>query len=317
MSMDDTWRDVRTFHYVFGHPIAHSPTFLQAPRRDARAGRMLEEIQEFQEAETVHDQVDAMIDLIYFALGTLVELGVRPDGPLNTVQAANMAKLWPDGSARYRTDGKTIKPHGWVDPRDALKAVIDAQAASRSGEVQSTYRYPFVLAQPYLCFAAVIAMIIRAHSSLTISQEELGAILGVTVPKPGDGSAPTSWGIAPCRDSISRAFSALHVPLCDESVHVSELEDWQFENRIADALRQGLHVACGYDYGVLKSGSNSQVGHASLVTAILPETSVTLLDPGPDGFGLQEASAAALYAAVKARSGWLWMFRPTLERWTL
>jgi predicted HAD superfamily Cof-like phosphohydrolase len=130
MSLDDAFDQVADFHRSFGHPVRETPAFLPSPRSDARVAWMREEVDEFVEATNVIDQADAMIDLIYFALGTLVEMGVRPAPLFDIVHNANMQKIWPDGKARIRDDGKTIKPPGWVDPAEALKAEI----ARQSGE---------------------------------------------------------------------------------------------------------------------------------------------------------------------------------------
>ena len=88
---------------------------------------MLEEINEFLEADEIVEQADAMIDLMYFAIGTLVEMGVKPDALWQIVQDANMAKLWSDGKPHHREDGKTIKPPTWEDPHDKLLAEIQRQ----------------------------------------------------------------------------------------------------------------------------------------------------------------------------------------------
>ena len=40
---------------------------------------MNEEVAEFLVAEDIYEQADAMIDLMYFALGTMVEMGLEPD----------------------------------------------------------------------------------------------------------------------------------------------------------------------------------------------------------------------------------------------
>ena len=67
-----------------------------------------------------------MIDLIYFALGTLVEMGVKPKEIFDIVQTANMTKLWEDGKVHYReTDNKVIKPPSWEDPYPKIKEAID------------------------------------------------------------------------------------------------------------------------------------------------------------------------------------------------
>lgn len=74
---------------------------LPIERAKTRASWLLEEINEFLEASEEQDiveQADAMIDTIYFALGTLVEMGVKPDELLYIAQNANMSKLWEDAS---------------------------------------------------------------------------------------------------------------------------------------------------------------------------------------------------------------------------
>lgn len=119
---------VRKFHHAFNHPVADSPVNLTDERAIARSGWMLEELEEFTGAETVVDRADAMIDLIYFALGTLVEMGVKPGRLFEIVQAANMAKLH-NGKPQYREDNKIVKPEGWVAPEPQIAAEIERQIA--------------------------------------------------------------------------------------------------------------------------------------------------------------------------------------------
>ncbi len=126
--MNEQWRAVREFHRAFGAPVADKPTLLEAGRVRARSDWMLEEIDEFIQARCLTDQADAMIDLMYFALGTLVEMGVKPQALFDIVQAANMSKLWPDGKPHYREDGKVVKSPDWVDPAPLLLAEIERQS---------------------------------------------------------------------------------------------------------------------------------------------------------------------------------------------
>ena len=121
---------VREFHRTFNVPAADSPVNLSEERAIKRSSWMLEELEEFTTAENVVDRADAMIDLIYFALGTLVEMGVQPGKLFEIVQAANMAKLHADGKPRYREDSKIIKPEGWVAPEPQIAAEIERQIAN-------------------------------------------------------------------------------------------------------------------------------------------------------------------------------------------
>ncbi len=124
--MNKEWGYVKLFHDKFGHPMAEEPTVIDKKRALSRAKWMNEEVSEFLIADDIYEQADAMIDLIYFALGTMVEMGLEPDELFEIVQQANMAKLWPDGKPHYTPkDGKVIKPEGWEDPAPKLRACID------------------------------------------------------------------------------------------------------------------------------------------------------------------------------------------------
>jgi predicted HAD superfamily Cof-like phosphohydrolase len=127
MHINDLMRDVRDFHVAFGHPTPNKPTMLTPERVAARAKWKREEIQEFEDAQTLVDQADACIDEIYFCVGSLVEMGIDPQPLWAIVQAANMAKLGPDGKPIYKADGKTAKPEGWQAPEPLLHAEIERQ----------------------------------------------------------------------------------------------------------------------------------------------------------------------------------------------
>ena len=131
--MKKEWNDVRKFHEKFGHPVAPQPRMVERGRALSRGKWMNEEVAEFLVAQDIYEQADAMIDLIYFALGTLVEMGLEADELFDIVQKANMAKLWPDGKPHYNPkDGKVIKPDGWEDPAPKIKAYIDAVIARKA-----------------------------------------------------------------------------------------------------------------------------------------------------------------------------------------
>lgn len=119
---------VREFHDKFGVPHADRPVVMSAQRRTERYLYMSEELNEFDEAETVVDQADAMIDLIYLALGTLVEIGVKPAALFNIVHDANMSKVWPDGTVHYDPiTNKVVKPPTFIRPEQLLQAEIERQ----------------------------------------------------------------------------------------------------------------------------------------------------------------------------------------------
>ena len=125
--MNYEFQAVKEFHQAFGHPVSEVPVSLTEERASKRYAWLLEEINEFLAAakeQDIVEQADAMIDTIYFALGTLVEMGVKPGGLFDIVQKANMSKLWPDGTPHYNESGKVIKPEGWENPHPKLQLAI-------------------------------------------------------------------------------------------------------------------------------------------------------------------------------------------------
>lgn len=62
------------------------------------------------------EEVDALLDLLYFTYGSFVCLGVDPYEIFEYVHQANMAKLFPDGQPRYdKNTGKVLKPDNWQE----------------------------------------------------------------------------------------------------------------------------------------------------------------------------------------------------------
>ena len=129
--MNRAYAQVKAFHQAFGAPVGEVPAQLSPDRVAKRTAWLQEEVQEFVDAGDLCAQADAMIDLIYFALGSMVEMGVQPEALFDIVHQANMDKLWPDGKPHYGQDTKVIKPHTWRAPDEAMRAEIARQAAGK------------------------------------------------------------------------------------------------------------------------------------------------------------------------------------------
>lgn len=85
-------------------------------------GRRLieEELDEMDEAGTDRTgQLDAGIDILYFAYGNLLRQGFTPeqiDKGFQEVHRSNMSKLGVDGKPIYREDGKVLKGPNYFPP---------------------------------------------------------------------------------------------------------------------------------------------------------------------------------------------------------
>lgn len=118
--------DITEFHEKFRLLYDGPPRTLEGELLDFRVKFMQEELDEYAEAAGEGDlekQLDAIIDLIYVALGTLLMQGLLPAfAPgWQRVQAANMAKIRAERQedSKRGTTFDVVKPEGWKPPTHA------------------------------------------------------------------------------------------------------------------------------------------------------------------------------------------------------
>lgn len=78
---------------------------------------MLEELTEYAQASAEgnrEDMLDALVDLVYVAIGTAVSQGFAFNEAFKRVHEANMKKV-KGASKRYAYD--IVKPEGWTPPK--------------------------------------------------------------------------------------------------------------------------------------------------------------------------------------------------------
>ena len=103
--------------------IPSKPLPLSTNRVKARVEHLQEELNEFKASGTLENQADGLIDLIYVALGGLIEMGITPGPIFEVVHAANMQKKKGEVAARPNSEGQdAIKPDDWEAPK--LEALL-------------------------------------------------------------------------------------------------------------------------------------------------------------------------------------------------
>ena len=121
--------DVQRFtREITGASIAASPALLSESRYEDKLEHLKEELAEFETANSWPEQADALIDLIYVALGGLVEMGISPGSAFNEVHNANMEKVSGTKDERPGQEFDAVKPEDWNPPQ--LTAAIIPQLAS-------------------------------------------------------------------------------------------------------------------------------------------------------------------------------------------
>ena len=91
---------------------------------------LVEEVTEFHTAmqhDKIIDQVDALIDLIYFAVGAMYKIGLTPEqihACCMAVHNANMAKKKGVNAKRATGAADAVKPKNWVPPEHLISNII-------------------------------------------------------------------------------------------------------------------------------------------------------------------------------------------------
>lgn len=120
--LDEAYLLVKEFQLKSEQPCAEKPMALSDERRKIRYKWLKDELDEFKVASNTFEQVDAVVDLLYYAIGTLVEIGIKPDAIFEVVHKSNIAKL---DNLVLDSDGKVLKPVGWKHPTSQIKALLD------------------------------------------------------------------------------------------------------------------------------------------------------------------------------------------------
>lgn len=102
---------------------------IEAPESTWLVGVLKEEAEEFEEATTVVDQVDALIDSAIFAFGGLYRLGLTEEQARDcfmAVMAANFDKKSGQKTGRiYEGVADAVKPEGWVGPEKRIADILN------------------------------------------------------------------------------------------------------------------------------------------------------------------------------------------------
>jgi len=137
---------LKEFHETFAPDQKEDDAFEKIQRRLNLIGEEYDEVvdalnflERVEEGRTSYSIKEAMTevaaelaDLLYVVYGTAEELGIPLDKVFNAIHAANMRKVWDDGTVHRNDYGKVIKPpnHQKADIRKVLYGELDETATA-------------------------------------------------------------------------------------------------------------------------------------------------------------------------------------------
>jgi predicted HAD superfamily Cof-like phosphohydrolase len=115
------WYDILEFHRKFQLPLPSKPKPLPKNLSDFRLKFLNEELNEYERALQLEDyegQLDALVDLVYVAMGTAAMQGYNFAEAWRRVHAANMSKVRAKSKdeSKRNSEYDVVKPKNWKAP---------------------------------------------------------------------------------------------------------------------------------------------------------------------------------------------------------
>ena len=169
-----------------------------------------------------------------------------------------------------------------------------------------------VIAKEYLCFDALLEMIISlADSPNHFTQTDLAEILGITLPT----GTPTTINNVRYSDSLMDYGTNICIREINDFFHDNaiSLRLWYVpsncfdEMTFVDTIQKNLqtHMVLAFDYGLLyNEPQNNDVGHVALLEDINTKAdTIRIYDPGPRNHGSKVVKVDDMVYAMKKRGG--------------
>lgn len=123
---------VRVFRHKMRLPISDKPQFLSPAESSYFARFIMEELSEYLRAceeDSLVDAADAIVDLVYVALGCAHAMGLPFDELFKVVHNSNMGKSPASDTMRSLRGSQydVIKPMGWTPPEGEMLAIIQTK----------------------------------------------------------------------------------------------------------------------------------------------------------------------------------------------
>jgi predicted HAD superfamily Cof-like phosphohydrolase len=132
--MNNLESKINQAYIKYGLAYDGPPRHLDSAEKQYRISCLREEIEEYNEAETMTDQYDALIDLLVFTVGSLYRHGFPLQEGFDVVMDCNLQKVPgnnPHKSDKARAEYKgvdLVKPAGWLGPEDKLIQILVQQS---------------------------------------------------------------------------------------------------------------------------------------------------------------------------------------------
>lgn len=174
-----------------------------------------------------------------------------------------------------------------------------------------------IVAENYLCFPALLSMVIDDAIGIRISQFEIAEYLGIVVPQGYkeiinnqiESVSSLEFGTQINTEIVQNFLDKNNINLKIHYFKINEIRDMFFSDFIRRHLNNKEYLICSYSYGLLFENSCFyELGHVSLITEVDVNGRILIYDPGPKDYGSKYVDDLHLYDAIQYRHGGVYTF---------
>lgn len=179
-----------------------------------------------------------------------------------------------------------------------------------------------VIAENYLCFLALIEMIIQdVIGTNCIDQFYLAEYFGVTVPRDYKigikniqySDRDRQLGVHINENKLNILFQNTGIPLHTDYIYVNPFEDNKIDDYRYPNLRSNKYVVYTYSYGCLYGIPKSyDIGHVALLDKVISPSCLRIYDPGPQNHGYKEVKRFEMYEAMRIIKSGIYVFETNI-----
>ncbi len=169
----------------------------------------------------------------------------------------------------------------------------------------------YVIADNYLCFCALIEMILDDSYGIKVSQYELAEVFGVTFPTGTKtiiknakySDKDNELGLHICLEEINHYFEINNIRLKLSYRHINQFDTDEIDEFNKISFRKNKYIIYAFCYGKLFNKIDLyDIGHSVLLEEVLSDRIIKIYDPGPVGYGSKDVSRYEMYDAMRSGS---------------
>lgn len=169
----------------------------------------------------------------------------------------------------------------------------------------------YVVADNYLCFLALLEMILREKGA-KITQYDLAEMTSVVIPENYSVSiknirystSQNEYGVSVTPTMLRKIFSELGISIDVLFLDALQINEFELDKSLQAYLSQGKYVVFAFSYGVLyNKNSYFDLGHVSLLEQVINDDLIQVYDPGPDDPGKKNVRISDMYDAMRRKGG--------------